>query len=100
MSSVPWLRAATPYRDKEVERLKQLGYSALRSQMGSETLEVSADLQSIGCCAVLTVTENKRKVLTVTVTVVSAATASMTVDGFTITPRGKITPLYTADYDD
>ncbi len=99
MNGVPWLQHAIPYRSAEIKRLKLVGHAGLRLQAGSSALDVPSGLQRIGCCAVLVVAENKRKLLTVTVTVVNSATGSMTEDGFTITPRGKITPLY-PDYCD
>lgn len=100
MSLVPWLRLAAPYRDSEVERLKQAGFAELRLQVGSSPLQVSEDLQGIGCSAMLMIVEDRRKVLTVKVTVVSPDNLAMSTDGFKITPKGKITPLHTDYYDD
>jgi hypothetical protein len=100
MIPVPWLQFASDYLDDEIKRLKQAGYPILHSQIGSIVLDVSNDLQRIGCCAVQVITINRRKMLTVMVTVVNAASCSMTEDGFTMTPRGKIVPLYTDYYDD
>ena len=100
MNAVPWLRVAAPYRDEEIEQLKRAGYTELRSMLGSAPLRVSEVLESIGCSAIRMVAEDKRKALTVTVCVVGPDTRSMSTDGFKITPRGKITPLYTDEYDD
>lgn len=100
MSTLPWLRLAAPYRDAEVARLQRAGYVQLRAILGSVPLRVPEELEKIGCTATLQITENRRKILAVTVTVMGPDAKSMTADGFKITPRNKITPIYDDGYDD
>jgi hypothetical protein len=100
MSAVPWLRLAGPYREAEIIRLKKARYSDLRAMIGTTPLRVPEELQQLGCSATLSVVEDERRGLRVTVAIVGPEAKSMTVDGFRTTPRNKITPLYDDSYDD
>jgi hypothetical protein len=100
MTGVPWLRSAAPFRDEQVRRVMLMSHEEIRRMLGIKPLHVSEDLSKLGCQAMLRVVEKARGALEVVVMVIGPDKKSVTSDGFTITPGGRVKPIHVDGYDD
>lgn len=100
MTGVPWLRRAAPFRDEQVRRVMLMPYEEIRCMLGIKPLQVSEELSGLGCQAMLRVVKKARGALEVVVMVIGPDKKSVTSDGFTIAPGGKVKPVYVDGYED